>query len=352
MALQPLADQNQPGRDLLSRLYFLDSKGQLDGSSATEIVSNIVAFGFIQASATCDQGFIVDQEVKLECNDAAKAAAVRSNPNCTYCLQQVAAMLADRNNLEQQATARNPNYEPQVASPDVLQSIQGSLPDQTDGACKYVCLQCIAKNIDQNIQMSITENCNVSTQAFLTAFDNGLNSAAQQALKQNQDKLVQNGITIATDPDLARAAIHMTDTIKGITSIQTLEKLKQFALVAQAIQIDPLSTSVVLQNVRQAISLTMMASMSAKVYTDSEVKAKINYDGLSGEIAKDFEAVDLIQSLEQSIETIQDALSNTAVRLALILIIILVIVVLLFASIFFFRPAILFGGLTEQDFSK
>ena len=84
MSLQPLADQNQPGRDLLSRLYYLDSKGQLDGSSATEIVSNIVAFGFIQASATCDQGFIVDQEVKLECNDAAKGVAVKNNPNCTY----------------------------------------------------------------------------------------------------------------------------------------------------------------------------------------------------------------------------------------------------------------------------
>lgn len=341
--------KSTPGADLLRRLYFFDSSGELDGGTATQIVSNIVAFGFTSAVSTCDQGIVISQEMAFDCNQAGKGDEVRQNENCTLCKSQVAAVMADRMKLEALAASRNPNYTIQTAKPELLADIQGLLPDSSDGACKYVCLQCIARDVSQTIQVRLTENCNMDTEQFATAFSSGLNAAAQNQLNQYKDKLTAMGAQLSS-PDLVRkASIHLSDTIRNITNSAVLNELNQRVVAAQQLIIEPGSTSVVIQNVKQAITVNMIASIASQLYTQGKVTAAIGY---TDEDQENFNQIyslrNLVNSLANSIDTMEDALSDSVVRIAIILIVMLITSVLIFASLFFFKPSIIFGGALDN----
>lgn len=345
--LDPANKEDSNRADLLRHLYFFDQKGELDGASATDIVSNIVAFGFFMGATTCSQAYEINQELDFECNDTAKGDAVRLNANCTYCKAQVEAAIADRLRLETKAVERNPAYQAQTPDPALLSDLKGTLADSSDGACKYVCLQCVARDVSQTIQMQMTVQCDVNTQPFQTAFINGMSLAAEQSVTQYQSKLQDMGASVATSTDIKRASIHISDTIRNISKVEVLNYLKQSALIAQELKIDKGSTSVVIQNVKQAISLTMLSSIASKVYTDSKVKTAIGYEAAESALETNYSLRDAYSQLLQSVDTMEQALSNTVVRIVMVIVIILVIAVLIFASLFFFKPDILFGGLTS-----
>jgi len=332
--------------EILRRLYYFHEKGELDGGSPTDIVSNMVAFGFFMAATTCSQAFEVTQELDFECDDTAKGDAVRLNANCIYCKTQVAKLMEDRRQLELTAKARNAAYIPQTASDALLKDISGELPDLSDGACKYVCLQCLARDISQTIHMRMNVECDIDTQPFFTAFSNGMTVAAEQTITQYQDKLASLGTQILSSNDVKRASIHMSDTVRNVTNVKVLNALKQSALVSQQMKIDKGSTSVVIQNVKQSISFTMMSSIASKIYSHVSVTNAIGYNAIYvKETDKLYSLRDLADDLAQSIDTMQQALTNSVVRIIMIITIMLIIAVLIFASLFFFKPDILFGGL-------
>jgi hypothetical protein len=349
--LNPIQGNVSGGQDLLQRLYYFDKNGELDGGSATQIVANIVAFGFASASATCDAGMEIVQEVDFECSDTAKGDAVRSNANCLACKAQVQKVMNDRVNLDALAASKNPNYIPPVANPDLVADIKGLLADGSDGACKYVCMQCVVMDFTQTLQVRVVENCDMSTETFATAFASGMTQAAADQLNQYKAQLTKMGAQLSSPDAVSKASIQISDTIRDITKTTTLSQLHSQVLAAQKMAINKDSTSVVIQNVKQAITIDMLASMAAQIYNDTNVTAAIQYNAHEGSINNEYKLRNLADSLIASIDTMEDAMSDAVVRIAIILVVLLIIMVLIFAALFFFKPSILFGGLTETEIS-
>ncbi len=166
--------EHTQGAAVLAALYNLSDNGQLSSSSASGIVANVVSYGFTVATLTCQQSFIASQTVSLNCDNSVLGDIVSNNPNCLDCKIKMQSIIDMRTKLETDANQLNPSYQIQQASQSNINQFNGENPNHNDGICQYVCLQCIAKDIEQTLQMTIDASCQTNTSSFITAFTSGM----------------------------------------------------------------------------------------------------------------------------------------------------------------------------------
>lgn len=336
------------GAYTLSRLYALEGNGQLDASTTNGIISNVVAYGYTVATLTCQQAFVNQQILDLECNNPA-GALVGSNPNCLRCKELAAQVAADRQQLEQEASARNPNYQPQKVNEQIAESYFGISGDHADGICKYVCEQCVFENLSQNIQMQMVAECDINTKTFTSAFTQGMSVQAEVALTQHQEALKTTGLDLKSQEDIKSLSIEMANTIYQMTTIKMLNAMKQNAFNVQQMTVNPNSTSVMVQNGSQGITTSMLASMISRVYNNTSVQNSINYQDKSVSIQIETSFTDLVNSLQTTVDTIETLLINTIGKVMITLLAMIMLILMVFAALFFFRPGFLFGGALDTE---
>ena len=98
------------GAVTIARLYELEDKGQLSGSTTSGIISNIVSYGYTVANVECKEAFVADQEISIECNNAVIGDLVLKNPSCATCRTMAKKVSESRQKLEEDAKQLNPNY--------------------------------------------------------------------------------------------------------------------------------------------------------------------------------------------------------------------------------------------------
>lgn len=338
------------GADTMARFYALEENGQLSGSTAGGIFSSVIAYGYLIANVQCKQAFVADQTVELDCNNSVLGNIVRNeNPNCDRCKALAAQVAQDRTLLEQQAHQRNPAYTEQKVSAHIEAQYYGEFRDNADGICKYVCLQCVANAVNQNLQMRLVEECATDTTEFVNAWVSGMSSQAEQEITKHQEALKSTGVQIRNQDDIKSLSISMANTIREMTQVEMLNALKQNALIVQETKIEPESTSVVIQNVSQSVALSMFQSIVSKTYTDTRIKAAIDIKDKEQVIKIETSFFDLITSLEQSVKSVEKLVTTIIGQVMITLGALLIIVLLIFAAIFFFRPKLLFGGVFSDD---
>lgn len=339
------------GATTLARLYVLQETGQLDGATANGVISNIVSYGYTIANVQCKQAFVDEQVFDIECNNAGQGELVLNNPNCTLCKQQALAVAKSRAQLEADAKARNPDYTVQKLDSAIEASFYGptGTPGQEigpDGICQFVCEQCIAANLSQNISMRIVEECSdrVTSEAFRTAFTSGMSLQAETELTKHQAGLESTGVQIQSQADIQSLSIGIANTLNQMTINKQLSGLYQDALNIQETTVEPGSTSVVLQNVSQAITVSMFASLVSRTYTDTNIQNSINYNLQRRQIEIETSFFDLVQSLEVTVKTMDTLILSTVGKIMITITVILMVILLIFAAFFFFKPSFLFGG--------
>jgi len=336
---------------VLARLYKIQDAGQLDGTTANTIISTIISYGFTSAMLQCQQSFVSQQAQIVDCNNTAIGTLVQNNPNCLTCKQRALAVYKDRLILEQQAQALNPKYQPQVLQQNLYDLYFGAdAPSDGSavgnaGICQFVCEQCLALNVNQNIQMNITLNCanTVNTKLFLDSFVNGMSLQGQSELTQRVNALKNTGLAIQNQADVKTLSFQMSNTIASMTTVEQLNSLTQTAILIQQTKIDSGSTSVSIMNSTQSISLTMFSSLISKTFTDSSIKASIDYDRQAKLIELETSFSSLIDSLQSTVTTINKLLVTTITEIMLILLVIIMIIALIFAAFLFFNPSLLFA---------
>lgn len=339
------------GATTLARLFVLQDTGQLDSSTANGIIANIVSYGYTIANVQCKQAFVNTQEIDLECNNPA-GAIVPNNPNCLSCKAQALEVARSRRKLEQDAKAKNPHYKIQTVTPAIAAAYFGSTGSidtqiSNDGVCQYVCEQCVAENLSQNIQMKMVEECSnrVTSEEFLNAFTSGMSQQAETELTKHQAGLKSTGVDIKNQDDIKKLSIEISDTIRQMTVVKQLSALNQEALNIQETKIDPGSTSVVLQNSSQSITVSMFASLVSRTYTDVNVKNSIDYQSQQKTIQIETSFSDLVKSLETTVKTMDSLLISTVGKIMITVVALLLIIMIIFASFFFFKPDFLFGSI-------
>lgn len=331
------------GARLLSAIYYAGEQGQLGDDSGHGIITNIIAYGFTFAHQTCKSSALAEQVISLNCLNA-QGEAVRANSNCALCKQQVVAALRARQALEDEAFRRNPNYQKQTLSDDVKTKLLGPTGDGELGACQYVCAQCVARGLDQNIALKVSETCTAEAADYSNAFTSGMQLQAETAIKQHKQALEKSGYELKTNADLQQLSVLMANTIKQITRTTVLNQMLMNAVAIQSVTITADSTSVVVQNVEQGITLTEIASMVSKLFSETTIKNSINYNVQQQVIQTETNFNDLVRDLEHTVNTLDDLLVSTIGKIMITIVVIILAVMMVFASFFFFKPDFLFGG--------
>ena len=142
--------------------------------------------------------------------------------------------------------------------------------------------------------------------------------------------------------------MHVSNTITQITKQCTLNKLYQQARFVQNTTIDSGSTSVVIKNLNQHMSITMVASLVSKVFSEKEVQDSIDYTNIVKNIQLETKFSDLLKELDETVDTIEDLLSTIIGKIIVTIATMLFIAIIVFAAVFFYRPKFVF----QDWFSK
>ena len=324
------------GASVLAALFQLDDVGRLDTGSARGIVSNVVAFGFSTAMSQCSQGFIVDQKISVQCDDTIKAEQVSNGRNCALCKQILSHVEDLHDQLEADASALNTLFSPPQASERAISFAHGSAElTGNDGACQYVCMQCVARNVTQNVNLQISANCDTSTQSFRTAFVSGMNAQARVEIAKHQNALGETGLQVKTVEQMENVAVNLVNSISQMTSTSLLSTLHQQALVIQTTRVDPGSTSVVIQNLDQSVSVSMIATLTSSMFNEEVVRQAINFDEKSQLIKLRTDFNDLLTGLGGTVNTLSDLLSSLTGKIIITLVGILTTVLIVVAAFYF-----------------
>lgn len=319
-----------PGALLMSAMYAAEGNGQWDGSSVNSVIASVVSFGFLQSTLTCKQSFIAQQTTEIDCTSATLGNAVATNPNCIACKNEIKVLQDLRANLEIDAHAANPSYVPQVPNPALVALLEGT--NGSDGACRFICLQCVAEDVNQNLQMQITADCQTNTKSYISAFSSGMSSAAEAQLSAHQDALKKMGYQIQSQGDIQTLAIQMADAITQMTTTTSLNSLQQQALNIQRTIIEPESTSIVLQHVNQSISVNMFSSLASSVYNDARVKDAIDFKQNQQLISVEESFTSLINSLSSTVSTMDQLLVSIVGKILIAVVALLLTGLLVFAA--------------------
>jgi hypothetical protein len=325
------------GAQVLTALYNLDEHGQLDSSSATGIVSNIVSYGFTVATIQCQQAFFADQQIEIDCENPVIGAAVKNNPNCARCKEIVQAIIDAREMLDADAAQLNPNYVPTSPSQRAVDVVNGDLPSHDDGLCQYACLQCIAQNVRQNLQMTVDANCETYAQSYITAFTTGMSYQAEFELTKHQNALKNAGFDITKKEQITDMSIQIADSIIQMSLNKTLNNLQQDAFAIQSTRIGSGSTSIVLQNVEQSMSLSMFTSLASSTYNETVMKNAINYNVLVKEFEIQTNFNDLIKDLDATVQTMEDLLLSLVGKMLITIVALLATALVIFGALFYFK---------------
>lgn len=299
--------QNTRGAQVLAALYSLDSNGQLISNSANGIIASVVSYGFAVATQQCNQDFIVSQRLELNCDDAIIGERVANNVNCIACKRAMQQLVDARTQLDNDAHNQNPSYSIPTASPDLLKRFNGPGNDTyANGVCDVVCKQCVARDVQQRIDMNISASCQTNTTSFVTAFTSGMSTQAEYELTQQQTALQRTGYVLDSQQQVKDLAIQMSNAISEMTTNISRNHLQQSALNIQQTVIDPQSTSVMLSHLTQTITVSMMASLASSTYNDARMKDAINYQLLQQQIQMETSFTALLKQLEASTATMKD----------------------------------------------
>ena len=322
-----------PGGDIMTTLYYLDKHGQLDSSTANGIVNSVVAYGYTTAVTQCSQSFVINQETSIECDRTNFGDLERfsDNTSCKKCKSYIAQIIKERQDLEDDAHRKNPKYKKQQA----IKAARDLMSNKDDGVCQYVCMQCIARNVNQNISVNLVQSCDTSNNDFRTAFTTGMSYQAEHELQKHQNAMKGAGYQMQKDNDIQNMAIQMSDSITKMTKTSILNTLKTTALVIQRDSIESGSTSTVIQNAKQQISVSMFSSLTSEIYSDESLKNSLDYKNAEKAVKLEKSFSDLIKDLNQTVHTMEDLLTSLIGKILITVVALLLTSV--FAFIFYFK---------------
>lgn len=301
----------------MASLFYAENKKHLYQSTTNSFFADVFAYGFVIASTTCSQSNVDVQNIVIGCQNPLGTKNFQQNLNCKLCNELVKNVFDDRNRLEQQAHNLNPNYSVQTPSSETVDHLFGT-EGKANGACKMVCNQCVFTDIKQDLQVKMIEECDISTESFNSAFVSGMSEQAYNKIKEHKDILNKTGNNLQSEDDFKSVAINVSNTIFDMSTTELKNCVKQSVLAAQNIKIDPKSTSLLVTNIFQNSSVSLVSSIVSRLVNDDQFKKAISYDEQAAEIEKITDLNDFIDDLEETVKSMEDVMMTLFGRIMLI----------------------------------
>jgi hypothetical protein len=237
-----------------------------------------------------------------------------SNSNCTYCKAQIERVIQDRLALEALTSS------PQEFTPQQLHDLRST--------CNYVCAQCVVMDVKQELSATMTADCDVTSSSFEKAFLYGMQNQAKIEVEQNKARLQQLGNDLQTQQQIDNFSSNMVTTIRNIITTDTLNSLKQQAILMQELVIEPGSTSIVVQNLTQRLSLVMYASLVSSELTQARMQVAIDYATKSKVLQLQTQLDKAVSTSKEAVVTVYNLLGTVIKQIPAIFIVILCVIIL------------------------
>jgi tetrahydromethanopterin S-methyltransferase subunit B len=235
------------------------------------------------------------------------------NHNCKMCVEEVQAIMNERDQLESDALYYNTTngYTPQTASDHIVKALKGtSSANYHDGVCRYVCNQCVIEDVNQEMNMTMTTDCSVTTEVFSEAFVIGMRKEAARQVAKHKNELTLAGYDLSRNENIDSISYHISNSIQQMTRNELLSTLQLGAIAIQSMRILPESTSVVVGNVSQSLTVDMFGTLAAKQYSDKNVKDAINYELLRAGASYTMGLNSFIEDIERTYEEAGEILGS------------------------------------------
>jgi hypothetical protein len=182
-----------------------------------------------------------------------------------------------------------------------------------------------------------------------------MKNQAKIEVERNRDKLKQMGTKLESDNEIDRFSVSMVDSIRNIITSSTLQSIKSQAIIMQGVTIEPGSTSVLLQNVTQRLSLAMYSTLVSSHITQSRMMVAIDYKTKSKVIELQSSLTEFIDNTVLIGVTVFKLLSRIVEQVpSLVMVIVGVVFLLIFYQIFIAlrAPILLHAGGKVLQFSS
>ena len=320
------------GREVTALLKAYDSN-QVMGS-APGVTSTIIAYGMQEAYRTCQSNALVSQNYAVQCRDDGTGKLVANNINCTKCIEGIAQWRADRAALDAEARATNADY----VTEDLDPAWTAVFDDPRTGICRYMCFQCVAEDVSQIFNINVSATCSVYNERFITAFVHGVQEQAQREVAANAQALNTQGLKIRDKTDVRNVSVAITNSIQQVVTVETLADLHSAVMGVQSTTIGSAdSTSIVVQHLRQTITLTMLASMVQTQIDHTTFRANIQYDANAKFLSNDVSLDATREQLLQTVNTFQVLVNEALGQLIVILVCLILAGIFVGLGYFFFR---------------
>jgi ATP-dependent 26S proteasome regulatory subunit len=120
----------------------------------------------------------------------------------------------------------------------------------------------------------------------------------------------------------------MVTTIRNIITTDTLNSLKQQAILMQELVIEPGSTSIVVQNLTQRLSLVMYASLVSSELTQARMQVAIDYATKSKVLQLQTQLDKAVSTSKEAVVTVYNLLGTVIKQIPAIFIVILCVIIL------------------------
>lgn len=272
------------------------------GANVSGIVSNLVAYGYIESHVRCNAMFVVDQSVSLACKSplGLQGRPFVTNKGCQLCQSVVQSVLDARASLDKDVEANNSRYTPTMASQETTKRLTGTTNNYEDGVCRYQCMQCVAEGLSQDLRFFLQNSCDYGNQDFKTAF---VNSVADQA-----QSLMSGTVYDSGSPDFT---VNIAQAIADITTVDVLTTITQQVFVVQSVRIRDNSSSVILQNVNQSVSLSMVTQFASDIMTEENIKNSIDFDIREKSTVVDAQLALILKNISDETKTMGIMIENT-----------------------------------------
>lgn len=309
------------GGQLFAALTYLNDNGFAQRSGKGFVVK-ATAQAFFEATRTCARSAEVATRLSVDCNPSIDYS---QTSGCTLCKSIQASLLKQREDLENEAAAKNPAYKKQTLSP----SVEWTSKNPASGVCRFLCNACALSGIAQDQHVHLDTTCDLKADAFVSTLRRSIAASVTDVVNEHEE-LIKN---INSGLDIKGAKEELQDTMLSIFNTKYAESMKISVISYQSLVVEP-SESIVISDIQQAFNADVAETIVSRLYVNDSI---YDSDSVNSQIeiySKNSSGLDSFRSIYNQLEDSVESLW-TDVRFKIIVIVALIMLILFIGILLF-----------------
>ena len=307
--------------------------------SITDNITTSMTINATTRSVTsCFQSLSGSESIVVhESSDNLPAINAGISTACTYCLNQLDAIVAARESLETDARVLNPGYTVQQANPVLKTQMttgEPALTTQTTALapCTALCHDIVIMNVSQSITLKAEGHCEV-TNDISTDIQQSIDGQISSYLKNQQDVIGQ--IESAFTSNTQSIATNMSTALAQNITQNFVQDMNQSLQADQSFEV--YGNSILAIGINQSFNGSMVGKMKVNNTVVDQLRQSASYSISQSLLNKNDTIGDLSGDFLQVIQTMSELLQTLTTQILILIGAILATVVMVGGALYVFN---------------